>query len=158
VSDVCAQWPSFVVMQPAQNLNIHGVFLHVLGDAMGSIAVIIRCFGPCRCVIDRLSCSRVPGCCCCSALFIEYSSYQHRVLADPICSIIISIFILASGVPLGLLAIDRVPRLEHLLILPFSVKQCISMLLHRVPKNINLKAWPFLVVLNFFFTFCSGGV
>jgi Co/Zn/Cd efflux system component len=43
------------------NINVRGVFLHVLGDALGSVAVI------------------------CSALFIKYTSYDNRSMADPFC-------------------------------------------------------------------------
>jgi Co/Zn/Cd efflux system component len=36
-----------------------------------------------------------------SGLFIKYTSYDDRVLADPVCSVVISVFILASSIPLG---------------------------------------------------------
>ena len=36
---ICLSLPS----QIQRNLNVHGVYLHVLGDALGSVAVIFRC-------------------------------------------------------------------------------------------------------------------
>lgn len=55
------------------NENVYGVFLHILADTLGSVGVII------------------------SSLLIKY--YDLKV-ADPICSVIISLFILASVIPL----------------------------------------------------------
>ena len=51
---------------------MYGVFLHVLADTLGSVAVII------------------------SSVCIKWFDYK---LADPICCLIISVLILASGVP-----------------------------------------------------------
>ena len=48
------------VARSTRNLNMHGVFLHVLGDALGSVAVII------------------------SGLFIKYTTFSWRFLADPV--------------------------------------------------------------------------
>jgi len=53
--------------------NMKGVFLHILGDTLGSVGVII------------------------SSLCIEYFSWT---IADPICSIIIACFIFTSVIPL----------------------------------------------------------
>ena len=47
------------------NMNIRGVFLHVLGDALGSIAVIIS------------------GC------IIQYSNLPYKHISDPLCSLAI---------------------------------------------------------------------
>eukprot|EP00158_Paraphelidium_tribonemae_P004755 Partr_v1_DN26953_c0_g1_i1_m6647 putative solute carrier family 30 (zinc transporter), member 1 len=57
-------------------LNMHGVFLHVLGDALGSVAVII------------------------SALVIWLSDWEYRQLLDPILSLLITAIILSSTIPL----------------------------------------------------------
>ena len=56
-----------------ENENLYGVFLHILADALGSVAVII------------------------SSLAIDWGGYY---IADPICCLLISILILASVVPL----------------------------------------------------------
>ena len=55
-----------------ENENMYGVFLHVLADALGSVGVIF------------------------SSVLVKY--YDIYV-ADPICSFIISLMILASGIP-----------------------------------------------------------
>lgn len=54
------------------NENMYGVFLHVLADTLGSVGVIFS-----------------------SVLVKYYGMY----IADPICSFIISLMILASGIP-----------------------------------------------------------
>jgi len=56
-----------------QDLNVQGIYLHILADALGSIGVIF------------------------SSILIKY--YDMKV-SDPICSAIISILILLSVVPL----------------------------------------------------------
>lgn len=58
------------------DLNMRGVFLHVMGDALGNIGVI--------------------G----SALFIWLTSYSWRYYADPAISLIITLIILGSAIPL----------------------------------------------------------
>jgi len=58
------------------DLNMRGVFLHVMGDALGNIGVI--------------------G----SALFIWLTKFSWRFYTDPIISLIITIIILASAIPL----------------------------------------------------------
>ena len=58
------------------DLNMRGVFLHVLGDALGNIGVI--------------------G----SALIIWLTSLPYRFYADPLISLIITIIILGSALPL----------------------------------------------------------
>jgi zinc transporter 1 len=58
------------------DLNMHGVFLHVMGDALGNIGVIA------------------------SALFIWLSDYPWRHYSDPAISLIITMIILASAIPL----------------------------------------------------------
>ena len=55
------------------NENLQGVFLHILADALGSVAVIV------------------------SSIAIDYGGYY---IADPICCFLISILILASVIPL----------------------------------------------------------
>ena len=58
------------------DLNMRGVFLHVMGDALGNVGVIA------------------------SALFIWLTSYKWRFYADPAISLIITVIILASAIPL----------------------------------------------------------
>ena len=58
------------------DLNIRGVFIHVLGDALGNIGVIT------------------------SALFIWLSTYSWRYYVDPAISLVITIIILFSAIPL----------------------------------------------------------
>lgn len=57
-------------------MNIHGVFLHVMGDALGSVAVII------------------------SALVMAFWDHPMRYLADPISSILITCLIIYTTIPL----------------------------------------------------------
>jgi solute carrier family 30 (zinc transporter), member 1 len=58
------------------DLNMKGVFLHVMGDALGNIGVIA------------------------SALFIWLTRYTWRYYVDPAVSLVITIIILASAIPL----------------------------------------------------------
>lgn len=58
------------------DLNMRGVFLHVMGDALGNIGVI--------------------G----SALFIWLTSYSWRFYSDPAISLLITVIILGSAIPL----------------------------------------------------------
>jgi zinc transporter 1 len=58
------------------DLNMRGVFLHVMGDALGNIGVIA------------------------SALFIWLTKYEWRFYVDPGISLLITIIILASAIPL----------------------------------------------------------
>jgi solute carrier family 30 (zinc transporter), member 1 len=62
------------------DLNMKGVFLHVMGDALGNIGVIA------------------------SAIFIWQTTYSWRYYVDPAISLIITIIILASAIPLCLAA------------------------------------------------------
>ncbi|KAG2187366.1 hypothetical protein INT44_005052, partial [Umbelopsis vinacea] len=59
-----------------QNLNMRGVFLHVMGDALGNIGVVI------------------------SALIIWLTPYSWRFYFDPLISLIITIIIFSSALPL----------------------------------------------------------
>jgi solute carrier family 30 (zinc transporter), member 1 len=58
------------------NLNMRGVFLHVMGDALGNIGVIA------------------------SALFIWLTHFEWRYYVDPGVSLIITVIILTSAIPL----------------------------------------------------------
>ena len=58
------------------DLNMRGVFLHVMGDALGNIGVIA------------------------SALFIWLTSFKWRYYVDPGVSLVITCIILASAIPL----------------------------------------------------------
>jgi len=59
-----------------QNLNMRGVFLHVLGDALGNIGVIA------------------------TALFIWLTDFTWRFYADPVISLVITAIIFSSALPL----------------------------------------------------------
>ncbi|ORX95675.1 cation efflux protein [Basidiobolus meristosporus CBS 931.73] len=76
--------------QKSGRLNMHGVFLHVLGDALGSIAVII------------------------TSLIIWLGSFPQRFLFDPIISILITCLILFFTIPLvrsaAYILLQGVPR------------------------------------------------
>jgi len=76
------------------NLNIYAVLIHVAGDAVGSISVII------------------------TGVVITVSKSDKRVLADPICSMIISALICLTAVPL--------------------IRRCTSVLLQHAPSRIDV--------------------
>ncbi|CAO3623898.1 unnamed protein product [Cunninghamella blakesleeana] len=76
------------------HLNMKGIFLHVLGDALGNIGVIV------------------------SALVIWLTPYSWRFYLDPVISLLISIIIFMSALPL--------------------VKKTSLILLQGVPSSINL--------------------
>ena len=59
-----------------KSMNMEGVFLHVMGDALGNVGVII------------------------TALFIWKTDYTWRFLADPITSLVITVIIFSSALPL----------------------------------------------------------
>lgn len=59
-----------------KSMNMEGVFLHVLGDAMGNVGVIV------------------------TALFIWQTNYSWRYYSDPVISLIITVIIFSSALPL----------------------------------------------------------
>ena len=62
--------------KPSNQLNMRGVYLHVLGDALGSVIVMI------------------------SALIIMFTSGKWTLYVDPSLSIIMVIIILKTSIPL----------------------------------------------------------
>lgn len=58
------------------NMNMRAVFLHVLGDALGNIGVIA------------------------TGLFVHFTNFSWRFYSDPVISLVITIIILTSAVPL----------------------------------------------------------
>jgi zinc transporter 1 len=58
------------------DLNMRGVFLHVMGDALGNVGVIA------------------------SALFIWLTDFWWRFYSDPLISLVITVIILCSAIPL----------------------------------------------------------
>ncbi|CAI4052297.1 hypothetical protein SKDZ_15G4520 [Saccharomyces kudriavzevii ZP591] len=60
-----------------RSLNMHGVFLHVLGDALGNIGVML------------------------SAFFIWKTDYSWKYYTDPLVSLIITAIIFSSALPLS---------------------------------------------------------
>ncbi|EXJ57082.1 hypothetical protein A1O7_07426 [Cladophialophora yegresii CBS 114405] len=71
------------------DLNMRGVFLHVMGDALGNIGVIV------------------------TALIIWLTTFEGRYYFDPAISLVITIIILASAIPLcraaGRILLQAVP-------------------------------------------------
>lgn len=59
-----------------KSMNMEGVFLHVLGDALGNVGVII------------------------TALFIWKTDYSWRFYSDPVVSLLITLIIFSSALPL----------------------------------------------------------
>ncbi|CCH43404.1 Cobalt uptake protein COT1 [Wickerhamomyces ciferrii] len=59
-----------------KSLNMHGVFLHVLGDALGNVGVIL------------------------TALFIWKTDYSWKYYTDPLISLVITAIIFSSALPL----------------------------------------------------------
>ncbi|ODQ67659.1 cation efflux protein [Nadsonia fulvescens var. elongata DSM 6958] len=64
------------VAKPTKSLNMEGVWIHVLGDALGNIGVIA------------------------TALFIWKTDYTWRYLADPLVSLLITVIIFTSALGL----------------------------------------------------------
>lgn len=79
-----------------KSLNMHGVFLHVLGDALGNVGVIA------------------------AALFIWKTDYSWRFYSDPVVSLVITLIIFSSAVPLS--------------------RKCSRILLQATPSNISADA------------------
>ena len=83
-------------IRSTKNMNIHGVFLHVLSDALGSIAVII------------------------SGLLIKFvppkddATVTWKLYIDPILSLVITFLIITSAIPLlkasSLILLQTVPN------------------------------------------------
>ncbi|KAJ6218674.1 hypothetical protein RDWZM_004486 [Blomia tropicalis] len=73
----------------SRNMNMHGVFLHVLADALGSVIVII------------------------SALVVQYTDWKYNIYVDPGLSVIMVIIIAHSTLPLlidsALILLQTVP-------------------------------------------------
>ncbi|KCV73436.1 hypothetical protein H696_00973 [Fonticula alba] len=61
---------------PGGDLNIRGVFLHILGDALASVAVVI------------------------SALIITYSDWEYVNYVDPALSLLITLILIMHSIPL----------------------------------------------------------
>ena len=59
------------------SMNMHALLLHVLGDALGNVGVIA------------------------SGLIIWLSDWQYKFLSDPIISLVITVIIFTSALPLG---------------------------------------------------------
>ncbi|RCK54612.1 Zinc/cadmium resistance protein [Candida viswanathii] len=76
-----------------KSMNMEGVFLHVLGDALGNVGVII------------------------TALVIWKTDYSWRFYADPVTSLVITLIILNSALPL--------------------VRKALRILLQSAPPNID---------------------
>ncbi|KAH3686762.1 hypothetical protein WICPIJ_002241 [Wickerhamomyces pijperi] len=60
----------------AASMNMHGVFLHVLGDALGNVGVML------------------------TALFIWKTDYSWKYYSDPVISLVITAIIFSSALPL----------------------------------------------------------
>ncbi|PPD78512.1 hypothetical protein GOBAR_DD24561 [Gossypium barbadense] len=97
--------------------NMEGIFLHVLADTMGSVGVVM------------------------STLLIKYKGW---LVADPACSIFISVLIISSVIPLlrnsSEILLQRVPRAQELVL-----KKAISDITNMkgVCRVQNLHVWSF---------------
>jgi len=82
--------PSLMQEHSHANMNMKGIFLHVLGDALGSMGVIV------------------------SGLVIWLTSFDQRYYIDPIISIFITAIILKTTIPLvrkaGAILLQAVPN------------------------------------------------
>ncbi|SGZ31414.1 BQ5605_C044g12169 [Microbotryum silenes-dioicae] len=100
------------------SMNMRGVFLHVLGDALGNVGVI--------------------G----AGLFIWLTDYEWRMYSDPLISLVITCIIFSSALPLGKgQAYSRDVSLELRLksAAPFDTAKSASfILLQGVPSSIPL--------------------
>eukprot|EP00824_Muranothrix_gubernata_P007040 TRINITY_DN19037_c0_g1_i2.p1 TRINITY_DN19037_c0_g1~~TRINITY_DN19037_c0_g1_i2.p1 ORF type:complete len:462 (+),score=73.20 TRINITY_DN19037_c0_g1_i2:146-1387(+) len=76
VSEVRARGASSASERPRRSLNMRAVLLHVVGDALASVGVLI------------------------SGLVIKYGTFEDRFLVDPGVSLLIALIILRSAVPL----------------------------------------------------------
>jgi zinc transporter 1 len=77
----------------SMNLNVRGVLLHIIGDALGSVAVLI------------------------TAAVIQYTTWEYRILVDPICSLVISVILIFTTVPL--------------------LRKSVAILLHTAPSSMS---------------------
>lgn len=84
------------VPEKKASANLHAVFLHVLGDALGSVGAI--------------------G----AGLIIKFVNHPWKYYADPIFSLVLSLIILKSSIPL--------------------VKHCANVLLQSVPEHVEIDA------------------
>ena len=97
--------------------NMEGIFLHVLADTLGSVGVVV------------------------STLLIKYKGW---LVADPACSIFISVLIISSVIPLlrnsAEILLQRVPRAQEQ-----GLKKAISdvMKMKGVCSIQNLHVWSF---------------
>ncbi|CAG61505.1 uncharacterized protein GVI51_K07249 [Nakaseomyces glabratus] len=76
-SDEAAKKKAEAKKKSQKSLNMHGVFLHVLGDALGNVGVIV------------------------AALFIWKTDYSWRHYSDPVVSLLITAIIFSSALPLS---------------------------------------------------------
>lgn len=93
------------------DLGVMGVLIHVIGDAINNVGVII------------------------AALVIWLAKYEGRFYADPGVSVGIALLILASAVPLGKSAITCS---SLTLISGTAVRNSGSILMESVPLGVNL--------------------
>jgi len=99
-----------------RNMNMHGVYLHILGDALGSVVVIV------------------------SAVIMEYTTWEYRNYADPACSLLIVWIIIFSTWPLfkesAKILIQRVDDKVDVM----EIRKCILGLRHVVNVH-ELHVW-----------------
>jgi zinc transporter 1 len=68
--------PEHIEQKPKRDLNMHGVFLHILGDFLGSVGV------------------------CVSTLFVLFIDQEWTIYVDPLTSLFITTIIVFSSIPL----------------------------------------------------------
>lgn len=99
-----------------RNMNMHGVYLHIMGDALGSVVVIV------------------------SAVIMEYTDWEYRNYADPACSLLIVWIIAFSTWPLfkdsAKILIQRVDDKVDVM----EIRKCILGLRHVVNVH-ELHVW-----------------
>jgi zinc transporter 1 len=93
------------------SMNMHAVLLHVLGDALGNVGVIA------------------------TGLIIWLTEWRFKYYCDPVISLVITVIIFSSALPLGKCPILR--RHSRLLTPPV-VRSASYILLQGVPNSISL--------------------
>lgn len=99
-----------IVPKKGHDLGVMGVLVHLVGDAINNVGVII------------------------AALVIWLTTYEARFYADPGVSVGIAILILATAIPLGIFILYFLLFIAKLVI----VKNSGSILLESVPLGLNL--------------------
>lgn len=98
----------------AGSMNMHALVLHVLGDALGNIGVIA------------------------TGLVIWLSSWSFKYYFDPVISLVITVIIFSSALPLGEPCFTRFLSTTHVYFRFILVRSASFILLQGVPSQISL--------------------